>query len=134
MKVIDLLNKIANDDKFRPNIKFRKITYIYREEFDDYKNDNNGNCGILNGFCINMILNDEVEIIEEDKKIEKVLDIELLGGCDNWIINPATNTKQGLEINPYILEAITRNFKELYHKQCELIDEVNKLKDGNNDR
>ena len=71
MKVIDLLNKIANDDEFRPNIKYRKITYTYKKEFNDYQNDNNDDWGILNDFCINMILNDEIEIIEEETTYEQ---------------------------------------------------------------
>lgn len=68
MKVIELLNKIANGEKPIP-IKYQfqnDITYyLYdkcREEYDDSNLQN--------------ILNEEVEIIEEDKKIEKIEKIE----------------------------------------------------------
>lgn len=138
MKLIDIYVKIANDEEVPKKVKFDDKIYTYKPEWKDYA-DEDEHYGLLvdtipSTYQITKMLNEEIEIIEEDKKIEKVLDIELLGGCDNWIINPATNTKQGLEINPYILEAITRNFKELYHKQCELIDEINKLKGDNDDR
>lgn len=132
MKLIDIFTKITNDEPVPKKVKFNDEIYTYKPEWKDYA-DEDEHYGLFvdtisNTYQITKMLNEEIEIIEEDKKIEKVLDIELLGECDNWIINPATNTKQGLEINPYILVSITRNFEKIYHKQCEIIDAINKLR------
>ena len=76
-----------------------------------------------------MHLYSEVEIIEEDKKIEK-LDVALLSQCDNWLRCPTNNvTKQDIELNPYIIENIRENTLYFQRKINELIDEVNKLKE-----
>lgn len=71
MKVIDLLNKIANG-KYQ-TVKYRDIKYEYDDTYGDYIVDGEkGAFGLLRGWSLSMILNDEVEIIEEDKKIEKL--------------------------------------------------------------
>ena len=76
-----------------------------------------------------MHLYSEVEIIEEDKKIEK-LDVALLSQCDNWLRCPTNNvTKQDIGLNPYIIENIRENTLYFQRKINELIDEVNKLKE-----
>jgi hypothetical protein len=71
MKIIDLLNKIANGD--RPNFRFKGNEYIY-DKFDrSYKPS------FLGMFKIYAILNNEVEIIESQKhKIPKKLNPEKL--------------------------------------------------------
>lgn len=106
MKVIDLLNKIANGEEMP-----KKITYsllrdeykilIYDEEEQEYRYEND-----YNEFwhVPNHHLNDEVEIIEEEKEIEK-LD----------------------ENNTNVLTNIIENRKKIN----ELIDAVNELKRGN---
>ena len=71
MRVIDLLNKIANGEEVPKKIKFKGIDRIYEYDrlynwFDDNSSDN---CKDIFYICE---LNDEVEIIEEDKKIEKI--------------------------------------------------------------
>lgn len=52
MKVIELLNKIANGEEVPNRIKYEKHIYEYEEG--------------------TYILNNELEIIEEPKKIEKI--------------------------------------------------------------
>ena len=72
--------------------------------------------------------NEDVEIMEEPDKIEK-LDVELLGQEDNWLRNPTTEiTKQDIELNPYIIDTIRKNTLEFQHRINELIDAVNELK------
>ena len=72
MKIIDLLNKIANGEKVNM-IKFEGQRYKYIDnEFVD-----------AGGFCFCgwlSSLNDEVEIIEEDKKIKPLK----LNNSDVW--------------------------------------------------
>ena len=72
MKVIDLLNKIANNEEVPKKIKVHDKYYCYDEndsaEFYRYRT-NIGN-ELLTDY---VDLNDEVEIIEEDKKIKRIL-------------------------------------------------------------
>ena len=111
MKVIDLLNKIANGEEVPKKIKVLDDIYYYCGE------DETGNCyysepegcgGIRLSFNTSQ-LNNEVEIIE-DKKIEKLSKFT------------ATDNGQEIEIAP-------TNF-EIVKKVNEIIEEVNKLKES----
>ena len=71
MKIIDLLNKIANGKKVPKEIKIEEQTWVYDND-TDYK-------GKYDNYLFDTYLqinerdlNKEVEIIEEDKKIEKI--------------------------------------------------------------
>ena len=74
MKVIDLLNKIANGEDVPKKFKYKGEIYIYRTyTFED--GDVMTGYGFEDGGWLNIWrdnLNDEVEIIEEPKKIEKI--------------------------------------------------------------
>ena len=73
MKIIDLLNKIANGEEVPFLIKYEDIILKYDLEGQDYRI-------YQDGYLFTKLferedckfLNDEVEIIEEDKKIEKL--------------------------------------------------------------
>ena len=65
MKIIDLLVKMSNDENYKPTFEFKKNIYKYNEKTKYYEPS------FMGLWKIYMILNDEVEIIEEDKKIEK---------------------------------------------------------------
>ena len=113
MKIIDLLNKIARGEEPPEKIKYsEKRIYEYEglsnnyycKEFDDYLLDD----------CDLCILNDEVEIIEEDKKIEKLNDY--FRG-EKWF-------------NEIGQQRLDDNFDKFAEKINELIDEVNKTKKG----
>jgi hypothetical protein len=73
MKVIDLLNKIANGEEAPKKIKYDNTIYEYNEQYD-YKNElqinyysvDKGEDFFNEVYCFS--LNDEVEIIEENKK------------------------------------------------------------------
>ena len=69
LRVIDLLNKIANGEEVPKVVKTNDDIFYYDETDDNevmrYKNKND--IPIIDEYY----LNDEVEIIEEDKKIEK---------------------------------------------------------------
>lgn len=89
MKIIELLNKIANGEEVPKKIKFYGKYYIW---YDNEYTGNEGYCleplkADSNSFLeINTLydLNKEVEIIEEDKKIEK-LNIELNSDDENKV-------------------------------------------------
>ena len=73
MKVIDLLNKIAKGKEY-PKIKFNNSIYEYHDKehgYCRYYHDNTYICLNTDYYLLD-ILNDEVEIIEEEKKIEKI--------------------------------------------------------------
>lgn len=69
MKVIDLLNKIANGEEIPNQIKYYGLEYTLDKKQDDYMIVCSGLLDDINTFSQ---LNDEVEVIEEDKKIEKL--------------------------------------------------------------
>ena len=78
MKVIDLLNKIANKEPLPNKIKIECVNsinehncyYHFNPIAETYVNDDN--TLIQNATCFATLLDLEVEIIEEDKKIQYV--------------------------------------------------------------
>jgi len=100
MKVIDLLNKIANKEEVPKSFEYLDFVYIWNEKRKAYFDDTSGICFSSN-HLIDFCLNDEVKIIDEDKKIEKLF----VGGYDT--ISDTT----------------------LANKINEIIDVVNKLKE-----
>ena len=112
IKIIDLFNKIANGEEVPKRIKFNDVDYMFNATFDDYESLY-GASWLLKEHNDNLksFLNDEVEIIEEEKEIEK-LKIEYDDG--------------DIGINGIYL---TSNHSEIFaNKINELIDVVNELK------
>ena len=68
MKIIDLLNKIANGEY--PDFKYNDSIWRYNYHVFDYANDK-GDWLLEDNFNFNNI-NKEIEIIEDNKKIEKL--------------------------------------------------------------
>ena len=100
IKIITLFNKIANNEKVPKKIKFRGETYYYSDADKFYYQ--NGFSMYRDFYWGGNCLNDEVEIIEEEKEIEKI-------------------TLQFSETQ----KEKNRLFKD---KINELVDEINKLK------
>ena len=105
MKVIDLLNKIAKGEKFdNCKIKFKGIE---PEEISEY-------------FLFDRLyeedlnLNDEVEIIEEEKRIEKIKIDE-------------KDRIQALSTGNYVYK-VNQPTKNIIYKINELVEEINKLR------
>ena len=111
IKIIDLLNKIANGEEVPKKIKYEKDTYIHIDNYCYYCEDTSL---ILSDriFAEYSKLNDEVEILEETKKIEKI------ARCDSIKM-----THYGELYKP------TENEEILRIKINELIDEINNLKE-----
>lgn len=103
IKIIDLLNKIANGEEVPEKVIFDG--YIFEKDLEtDYT------CFVKSGgvkYLLNEVflsqLNDEIEIIEEPKKIEKI----------------NRNRYPGTDIDP---------LDDILDKLDELIDVVNELK------
>ena len=69
MNKIRIIDLIANGEEVPEKIFYDNENWINRYP-NDYEGLDRGGC-LLNNVCLNE-LNDEVEIIEEDKKIEKL--------------------------------------------------------------
>ena len=101
MKIIDLLNKIANGEEVPKKIKTCDNDIFYYDETDDnevarYKNKND--VLIIDEFY----LNDEVEIIEEKPKPLTKQDVEAIGYACGEIQKCFTNGwKKSLENKPF---------------------------------
>lgn len=113
MKIIDLLNKIANDEETPPlKIKYKNKKYFYDDIHDDYNTFETGNYEYLLYEIDLASLNDEIEIIEEDKKIEKL---------ENYISCGWNGTCKDLS-----REELFNMMKKTGDKINEIIDYINK--------
>lgn len=128
MKVIDLLNKIANDEEVPKRIKYKCDIYVIGEDacnkdikYINEKKDVDGYTRYLfQDWILDVILNDEVEIIEEDK-FETI---------DKWNENIIRDLRNDEEVSNW---QIKNYISVLMGTQNQIIDELNKLKGGKND-
>lgn len=130
IKIIDLLNKIANGEEVPKKIRITDIddritthyNFFYDEDEREYKDDDLFPLGTR--LILDRVLNYEVENIEEDKEIEKKkiekLDSFDIAKQDEDEIEPDTI----LELD---YEGVSKTFNKVYHKINELIDKVNSL-------
>ena len=115
MKIIDLLNKIANGDEIPKKIKYDNKIWIYDicEEDYNYNGMEYAFYGLFaNYFATRPIgqLKDEVEIIEEEKKIPEKLDLyedlqDILNSTDESVVLNAIHkclTCEKIKINEII--------------------------------
>ena len=117
MKVIDLLNKIANGEEVPKEIFYKKQWWEYNPN-NDYEGTDWGGCFLNNVLICD--LNDEVEIIEEEKEIKK---INLRYVTCNSDFAHEENGKL------HIVELLNNFFRENDEIINKLIDEVKKLKE-----
>lgn len=111
IKVIDLLVKMANDKNYKPTFKFEGSTYKYNKDTKYYEPS------FMGLWKIYMILNDEVEIIEELKKIKYP------------ILHKTAPSETTGDQMPNWRNLIDCNFEYLNKTICQLIDEINNLKE-----
>lgn len=119
IKVIDLLNKIANGEEAPKEIKFDKEVFVYIGKWQQYvtKEEEIPLLRRISDYNYSG-LNDEVEILEDNtEEIEELStyrEIEEFGELDKRCIN--------------------QNAKEFFNKINELVKAVNSIrKDKNND-
>ena len=74
MKVIDLLNKIANGEEVPKEVKYKSFYWKYSEKDRDYKDTDEDYVFSCSNYDIPKMLNNEVKIIEEEPR-----DIEVCG-------------------------------------------------------
>lgn len=79
MKIIEILNKIANGEELPKKIKYDdKIYYMVgNNDYENYEYEEEPTLMYAIGNTHNV--NEEVEVIEEDKKIEKIIPTSLKG-------------------------------------------------------
>lgn len=112
--IYDLLG-LVKDGKAPKEIKIGNIKLKYNEGCEDYYiYYGKGLFEYKFGNCKNF-LNDEVEIIEEPKKIEKIKQLNNVANCKEL-----TELEDKQQINNHILK----------DKINKLIDEINKLKEN----
>ena len=125
IKVIDLLVKMANNEKIPKKIKFNGNIYEYK-----WSNINDDKYRLWEDLYLDRDLNEEIEIIEEPKKIEKI------SWNEKERINKNMNKTRtiiidGIEIQTRLtgveIANLTQKNKELEHqvkKQKEVIDKA----------
>lgn len=138
MKVIDLLNKIANGEKVPNKIKCAGVIYNY--EFQDtvtgaYEYRSQNHICLMNNMAGHLyltdILNSEVEIIEENKEDDfSGIRYFANGNCYMSIASEPPKI-QDITIAKEIEKLNKKHFhkrqRQLANKINELIDEINKL-------
>jgi hypothetical protein len=122
MKIIDVLNKIANGEEVPKTIMYDGDIWKYDELSNDYEIfDESDDLHLFREeLNITRALNDEVEILEEDKKIEKV----------NTYVLSDYDFKHYYEDSDSLIatEIINRFIKEYSYKINEIIDYLNREK------
>ena len=126
MKIIDLLNKIANNEEVPKKIKLKNFEEIYtlREDCTGYKwygeeKTNNYFCETIHK-NLEYILKQDIEILEEPKKINKIR-IDYNSINIDKVFETGTTT--------FFREKDIEIFQCLSSKINELIDEINNLKE-----
>lgn len=126
MKIIDLLNKIANGEEVPKKIKLKNFEEIYtlREDCTGYKwygeEKTNNDFGETIHENLEYILKQDIEILEEPKKINKIR-------IDYNSINIDKAFETGT--TTFFREKDIEIFQCLSSKINELIDEINNLKE-----
>ncbi len=120
IKIIDLLVKIANGEQVPKKIKYKNKIWEYNADSDDYKGENIWLFEESFEYKKTIeFINDEVEIIEEPKKIKKIEIYEDEDG--HYFLNDRC---QKIYIRCDEIDFMVDKFNEL-------IDEINNLKENN---
>ena len=127
IKIIDLLNKIANNEEVPKKIKYKDNVYYLGKNMVDlhtYQTELSNTTRKLSLIIDNeyLNLNDYVEIIEETKKIEK---LEPVRGSD---LSDLTDKDMILRNNALV--ELCKTLNNMNNKINELIDEINNLKEN----
>lgn len=117
MKVIDLLNAIAGNGTIPYRIYYKENVYEYDGETQNYYKSLNFTKDWLIGEDITALLNDEVKIIEDPKKIKKIEMYQDEEG--HYFLN---KQDRKVYVNCDEMDFMVDKFNEL-------IDEINNLKE-----
>ena len=125
IKISDLVNKVINREEMPKEVLFNGNIYKWCNDIGDYRKDGWGSCLMIRdifnkfdryGSFYNMLFED-VEIIEEPKKIEYP------------ILHKTAPSETTGDQMPNWRNLIDCNFEYLNKTICQLIDEINNLKE-----
>lgn len=126
IKISDLVNKVINREEMPKEVLFNGNIYKWCNNIGDYRKDGWGSCLMIRdifdnfdryGSFYNMLFED-VEIIKEPKKIEYP------------ILHKTAPSETTGDQMPNWRNLIDCNFEYLNKTICQLIDEINNLKEN----
>ena len=125
MKIIELLNKIANGEEVPKKIKVSCYEFEWRERGRYYANTTKGNYQTLLQDWLNNAnkLNSEVEIIEDEEEIDIQSIEEIVGNTDVRMNNKEISAEDYF----YTITNIVLSINELKNKQNESLKAVKQL-------
>ena len=123
IKIIDLLNKIANGEKVPEKIRYDDIIWTIDYAIGDYyRHINTTSEWLCEKYSVKRsirgFINDTVEIIEDNDKLEKMQDFDLT--------LKETNVTKDLELT---YEGVSKTFNYAWHKIDGIIDHINKIEE-----
>lgn len=123
MTIIELLNKIANGEEVPEKIKYDTKEMLYdhnKQDYLGYYSNNNGEWLFQYLFdrCKNTehFINDFVEIIEDNDKLEKI----------KW---NEKESRAGILRTDQEIEVLAKRTETLKKKIAELVDHINKIEE-----
>ena len=123
MKVIDLLNKIANGEEVPKHIHIRDVdSYTWQEDVKEYWSDRDENNLLSDLDLSSTNLKEDVEIIEEDKKIEKIQKIQQRTdtGLFGSMVNDEIKVAEAINKQANYLSDIVSTINEIIDKLNEM--------------
>lgn len=122
MKIIDLLNKIANDEEVPRKFKYENTTFIYSDNVGEYFDEKEGNSFNYTFDITDYdVLNDEIEIIEDkpfSKRVEEIYNRHI-----DYIYNKEDKKIEKLNLDYILDNDISKYFG---NKINEIINHINK--------
>ena len=114
IRAIEVLNEMANNESYRPTVKYKEMTYTYHYDIGDYTNDFNSEYGIFSGWALNLMLNDEVEILEDNTE-----EIEELIVSDEGFIKAENGCWKGRKLDVAFANKINEIIRYIKRKEKE---------------
>lgn len=124
MKIIDLLNKIAKGEEVPKKILYVGDNYLWSEN-DKFYYTCSGFSLYREMFTEGNCLNDEVEIIEEEKEEKEIKELPLEQGD----INDKTFLAKYITHNRYKINELTAAIKDIYSILNEHKEDIYDLKE-----
>lgn len=123
MKVIDVLNKMANGEEIPKSIQYDGEQYVYDEKCKDYTyvSEYNNDVWLFCKYDVTKILNDEIQIIDESK--EDFENIELLDETRNMPCISAEKYDFILKYNS-LFEDYENKINKLIANQKKIIEKI----------
>lgn len=123
IKVIDLLNMIANGEEVPEKVKYQNEIWKYCKDLEDYLRPSKETT-LFTMYYIHRILNNEIEVIQEPKKIEKIEIYDKYTNHQNLHSYIEIYDDKDDKIKKFVVGAVQR---EMIIKLNEIIDRLNEM-------